>query len=403
MQRFFTERAHLMCPNMCFGIVVKIDAPFDRNQIHNTTELLADAHPFLKALLGQDEDGYYYKGTDESQIQLVIKDIEVSGVDDKILIDEYRNLTKNEWDLRNEGMLKILSLKNGSKTILLFVFHHLLTDGRGAFMLAEEFAACYKTGVKPECVEEKLISSKNDMPKNSTLPFISKLLVKRANSQWKKENHTLSYDDYLKLANDYLATDKLDRKIKIETPEAYKEMTESCYDHHVSVNDYLMAKMYLEDKTDKIIIAYDLREKLACYKKGAMGNYSTAFSVVYKNKCDDIWKVAADVRALVKKTSANPRDLYLVLQCYADLNGELLDATFVASKCGYDSKAANFIGTMFFGFGESKGYSITNLGKFDSSNIDEAVFMPPASPATKKTVGVVSVNGKMFMSSAVRS
>ena len=32
----------------------------------------------------------------------------------------------------------------------------------------------------------------------------------------------------------------------------------------------------------------------------------------------------------------------------------------------------------------------------------EAVFIPPASPAMKKTLGVVSVNGRMFVSSAVR-
>ena len=124
--------------------------------------------------------------------------------------------------------------------------------------------------------------------------------------------------------------------------------------------------------------------------------------MVYKNKSDDIWEIAKEVHELINKRVSKPRDLYLVLQCYADLDGELLDASFVASRCGYHSKAAEFIGTMFFGFAESKGYSITNLGKLNSSNIEEAVFIPPASPAMKKTLGVVSVNGRMFVSSAFR-
>ena len=182
----------------------------------------------------------------------------------------------------------------------------------------------------------------------------------------------------------------------------YKEIVEACHKHRVSVNDYLMAQMYKNDKTDKIIIAYDLRERLSCYKKGALGNYSTAFSVVYRKKTDDVWKIAKDVHKLIIKKESNPKALYLVLQCYAELDGELLDASFAASGCGYHSKAAEFIGTMFFGFAESKGYSITNLGKFDSKNIEEAVFIPPASPAMKKTLGVLSVNGRMFVSSAVR-
>lgn len=402
MQRIYTERAHLMCPNMCFGIVITIDAVFDMEKINKTVHDLSAAHPFLQAILGQDETGYYYKNTDTIKVQILYVNEEVSGGDDPIIIREYNNLTKKEWDLRREGMLKIVALRNGDKTVFLFVFHHLLADGRGALGLTEEFAACYKSDIIPHYVKEQLISSKNDMPRNSVLPFVSKLLVKRANKQWKKENHTLSYDEYIDIANKYLDLDEIDRNIKIEMPDAYKEMVEACHKHRVSVNDYLMAQMYVNDKTDKIVIAYDLRGKISCYQTGALGNYSTAFSVVCKNKSDDIWEIAKEVHELINKRVSKPRDLYLVLQCYADLDGELLDASFVASRCGYHSKAAEFIGTMFFGFAESKGYSITNLGKLNSSNIEEAVFIPPASPAMKKTLGVVSVNGRMFVSSAVR-
>lgn len=403
MQRIYTERAHLMCPNMFFGIAIIIDAVFDMQKINKAVYDLANAHPFLQAVLGQDEAGYFYKNTGTIKAQVLYENEEVSGIDDPVIIGVYNKLTKNEWDLRREGMLKIVALRNVDKTVFLFVFHHLLTDGRGALGLTEEFAACYKSDIIPDFVEEKIISSKSDMPKNSTLPFMSKLLVKRANRLWKRENHILSYDEYIVLANKYLDSDEIERNIKPEMPGAYKEMVEACHKHRVSVNDYLMAQMYVNDKTDKIIIAYDLRKKLSCYKKGALGNYSTAFSVVYRNKSDDVWEIAEKVHELIGKRVSKPRDLYLVLQCYSDLDGELLDASFAATRCGYRSKAAEFIGTIFFGFAKSKGYSITNLGKFDSNNIEEAVFIPPASPAVKKTLGVVSVNGKMFVSSAVRT
>ena len=90
--------------------------------------------------------------------------------------------------------------------------------------------------------------------------------------------------------------------------------------------------------------------------------------------------MARDVHDLVSKKTRNPQNVYLVLQCYADMQGELLDATFAAARCGYDSRAANFTETMFFGL----------------------AFIPPASPAMKKTVGVLTVNGKMYRSVAVR-
>ncbi len=404
MQRIFTERAHLMCPNMFFGIAVSVDKFYNEEDIGKAISNLSKAHPFLCSLLGRNEadSTFYYDTTSESKVELILKGEEVSGVNDSKITDEYTCLTSKEWDLRKEGMLKVIAFKNSSKTIFLLVVHHLLTDGRGAFLLSNELADAYLKGIEIAFAEEKLISSKSDMPKNSTLPFISKMLVNRANNQWKKENHRLSYDEYINLANKFLETDKISRKVEEVSSDTYKKMVTDCHEHSVSVNDYLMAKMYIEDNTEKIIIAYDLREKLNCYNKGALGNYSTAFSVVYKGKKDDIWNVAKEVRSLVKKISSNPKDLYLVLQCYADLNGDLLDATFASTKCGFESKAASFIGSMFFGFSESKGYSITNLGRFTCESIDSALFIPPASPATKKTLGVLTVNDKMYISSAER-
>lgn len=402
MQRIYTERAHLMCPNMFFGIVISVDAAFDRDKISEAVNALSEAHPFLRALLGKDDDGFFYDVTGENQTKLIFKDIEVSGAGDEKILHEYEGLTKKEWDLRKEGMLKVMPFRNGGKTVFLFVFHHLLADGRGAFLLTEEFAKCCKTGDAPAAVEEQLISSKKDMPENSALPFVSRLLVRRANKKWRKEGHALSYEEYIRIADKFLETDEINRSIRAESSEVFNEMITACREHGVSVNDYLMARMYINDKTDKIIIAYDLRDKLSCYRKGALGNYSTAFSVEYKSKTDDVWKAAQDIHALVQKKTGNPKNLYLVLQCYADLDGYVLDAAFAAARCGYESEAAKFIGSMFFGFTESKGYSITNLGKFDSSNIEEAVFLPPASPAIRKTLGVLTVNGKMFVSEAVR-
>ena len=66
MQRVFTERAHLMCPNMCFGIAVTIDAAFDRDKLLRTGDALSEAHPFLRSLLGKDENGYFYADTGRS-------------------------------------------------------------------------------------------------------------------------------------------------------------------------------------------------------------------------------------------------------------------------------------------------------------------------------------------------
>lgn len=404
MQRIYTERAHLMCPNMCFGMVISVSAEYNESRILSTVESVAAAHPFLRSLLGSDETGktYFYSVTEKPQVEVICTNTSVTGVDDKAVLDEFSSLTGREWDLRREGMLKLAAYRCGENTVFLLVFHHLLTDGRGALMLSDEFASCYAAGTEPRFVEEKLIASKADMPKDSQLPFISRMLVDRANRQWRKENHILSYDEYLSIANDFLTSDNVERSITVTADDEFISIVDDCHEHNVSVNDYLMASMYANDDTNKIIIAHDLRGELDCYNPGALGNYSTAFSVEYKDRKKDIRTSAQKIRSLVRKKISNPSDLYLVLQCYAELDPNLLDAAFVSARCGYDSKAARFIGSMFFGFAESKGHSITNLGRYESRYIDSAVFIPPASPATKKTLGVVTVNGKMITATAER-
>lgn len=63
------------------------------------------------------------------------------------------------------------------------------------------------------------------------------------------------------------------------------------------------------------------------------------------------------------------------------------------------SKAAKFVGANMFGYEKRDGISITNLGSIHNPNIKEAIFIPPALPATIQTLGVLTVNDKMQLCS----
>lgn len=396
-QYLYTEQAHLMCPNMNFGIVSEINGPFDEDRIRDTLLLLVKAHPFLSALLGYEEETkrYYYNITSDSQVDLIIMDENVTGLYDKLVISEYERLISTDWNLTCEGMLKIVCWKQENKLCILFVFHHLLADGRAALSLVKEFADYYVHGDLPISVEEKLISSVDDFPSGSELPFVSKILVDGANKRWKKENQPVSYERYHDFANKYLQKDKVIHNTFAYDEETMSKISSLCKENLVSVNDYLVAKMFEEDKADKIIIASDLREQLHCYSKGALGNYATAFSVRLKVKSSDPMIIAREVHEQVTKIMKTPKSLYLILQCYARLTPSLIDAAAISTLGNFDSKAGKFIGTAFFGFKSPTGYSITNLGKIESKSIDNAMFIPPASPAIKKIEGVLTVNGRM--------
>lgn len=176
-----------------------------------------------------------------------------------------------------------------------------------------------------------------------------------------------------------------------------------CKQNGVSVNDYLIAKMMLEDRTNKVVIAADIRNQTKCYRQGALGNYSTAFSVVVKKKEENIISLTKSVASIVSTICQHPQKEMLVLACYIHMQPELIDTVAISTLGDFESKAGAFIGKNMFGYGSQNGYSITNLGKIQSDVIANAIFIPPASPANKKTLGVLTVNGNMNICSAIRN
>ena len=431
MEYLFSERAHLACPNMCFGIAATLGKAFEKERFEECLAGLVGAHPFLRSRLGYEKEtnSYFYDVKEQSQVEVIFAGEICDGTEDagslipvadediitsSKIIEQFEKLTTRDWNLFNEGFLKIAVWKAGDRTVLLFLFHHLLADGRGALGLIQEFADYYVDDIEPKAAQEHLIT-KEDLPANSKLSFISRALVNYANRQWKKENHQLSYEEYHSFADKFLQEDFVEHSIEVISADKLTELHDECKVHKVSMNDYLLAKMFMEEKTDSIVMACDLRNQLTCYNQGSLGNYATAFSVKFKQgksadtrksvdsaNTTDIFPLAKKVHNQIQKKLATPKDLYLVLQCYASLEPGLLDAAMISSRGAFDSNAAKFIGTTFFNYDKAKGYSITNLGKIESKNIESAFFIPPASPAIKKTQGVLTVNGVMRICTSQR-
>ena len=204
MEYLFTERAHLVCPNMCFAIAASLVKAFDKERIEETVRRLAEAHPFLRARLGYEKEtnSYFYDVKEQSQVQVIYEreicdeheeaieseDNRGTAAAEEVIsspeiIEEFEKLTARDWNLFSEGLLKIAVWNAGGRTTLLFIFHHLLADGRGALGLVQEFADFYADDIVPKTAPEHLII-KEDLPANSKLSFISRALVNHANRQW---------------------------------------------------------------------------------------------------------------------------------------------------------------------------------------------------------------------------
>ncbi len=387
----YTERAHYMCPNMHFGIVAEIEAEFDENRIIESIDVLKSAHPLMRSLIAEEQgsSGVYYEEQSELEIPVTIK----KGNDN--WQTDYEAVSSAGWNVQKEALLKVFAYPSEIGTRILFIAHHLLCDGRGLLHLVQEFADHYANDVKPHPVDEKLMESLNDLPGGSDLGFVSKLLIKDANRKWHKEGHKVSYEEYLKFERDHDSKQDIKREIKNIDEEELDTLLDLCRGNGVSVNDYLVAKMMIDEGTDKVVIASDIRNKIINYKEGALGNYATAFGVVVKKKSSEIFELAKAVDHEVRSIISKPDKEMLVLSCYFNMDPELLDAIAISTIGNFESKAGRFVGSKMFGYEKRDGHCITNLGRVESSVISEAIFIPPASPANRKAWGVLTINKKM--------
>ena len=387
----YTERAHYMCPNMHFGIMAEIGKELDTEKITKTIAVLKSAHPLMRSLIAEEEGSskIYYEEHPELEIPVTIKETESDWQTD------YNAVSKAGWNVQKEALLKVFAYPSENTAKILFIAHHLLCDGRGLLQLVQEFAEHYVSGIEPRQADGKLIESIEDLPKGSDLRFISKVIIKDANKKWQKEGHIVSYDEYLKFEREFDSKQKIKREITNIDGEELDKILASCKENGVSLNDYLIAQMMHEENTDKVVIASDIRNKIRNYQKGTIGNYATAFSVVVKKKNNDTMELAKTVSNEVKNIINKPDKEMLVLSCYFNMDPELLDAVAISTLGDFPSNAGKFVGSKMFGFEKRDGHCITNLGRIESSTINEAVFIPPASPANKKAWGVLTINKNM--------
>jgi NRPS condensation-like uncharacterized protein len=390
-QYILTERAHLMCPNMHFGIKATFPMRCDFERIAAAMAGLTRVHPFLHSVIAADDatGRLYYKICEDLRIPLLQKD------DAGRWAEDYQALTKDGWDVFHEPLLKVVVYPLDGGFAALFIAHHLLADGRGLLGLVRQFADCCQTGAQPTYAGETLISSIRDLPRGSDLSPVNRFLIHRANRSWQKEQHAVDYPRYRAFEQRFLRENPVRMTTETMDADAVDGLLERCREWGVSLNDYLVADMMCRERTNRVVIAMDIREKLPCYRTGALGNYATAAGIEVKSSFSDVWATAQAVAAQVERKRNDVRGQMLILACYLRMEPELIDAAAIAAMGGFQSRAGRFVGSLILGYAKRSGYSITNLGNLDDPKITEAVFIPPASPANRKTVGVLSVNRRM--------
>ena len=294
---------------------------------------------------------------------------------------------------------------NGSRDFI-FLMHHLGGDGKSLCYFIETFLNCLSgNGKTPEYQPVKLLTTEN-LPKDSALPFVAKLLANHYNKMWLKECGTsqiFSFEDMQKAYESFWKNHRTVVHIYPLDEAALKAELAECKKAGIGYTSYAVAKLLKDESGKKSVgLAVDARPD----GNRTMSNQATGISVDYAyNKKKTLVENAACIDRLMKAKLAKPELKYFILQFMAAFEPSLVDAVNLEFAGAFHSKTSEKLAQLL-GYGtNTKDYSITNLTKLDipveysggraSLKIEDFVFVPPVVSYGKNIIGMVTANGRL--------
>lgn len=381
-----TERADLFDVNMIITMKVELEKTPSFDQLKKAFDKACKCHEVLTSKIVIEESGqaFYvdndFVGSSFSQSDLSLQE----------LIKENERL---RFKIEKGEFIRAFV----SSEELVFMMHHLGGDGKSLLYFIETFMKCL-AGESCAFVPFKNLTLK-ELPKNSSLPFLFKLLAENWNKKWDKSKRIFNFEDMNK---EYaLFWEKHETKIEIKRYEKdqLEGLLKNAKEAGVSLTSYLITDL-IKNSAKKMDIGLAVDGRLD--KNRAIGNQATGISIQYKYKQKlSFEENAKKVQRLMKEKLSDDGNRFLILQFIGQLDPTLIDTMNLEHADYFHSKVTSRVAELL-GYGKkTKDLSITNLTRVDipleygDNRIKEIIFIPPVVSYGKNIIGIVTCGNIM--------
>ncbi|MCR4940829.1 MAG: hypothetical protein K5930_12105 [Treponemataceae bacterium] len=384
--RIETERADLFDVNMIIIMRVELEKTLPFDKMKAAFEEACKCHEVLTSKIVIEESGQAFYidnasvGSSFSQSDLSLKE----------LIKENERL---RFKIEKGEFIRAFALPEG----LVFMMHHLAGDGKSLLYFIETFMKCL-SGQPCAFVPFKNLTLK-ELPKNSSLPFLYKILVKNWNRRWSKVKRLFSFEDMDKEYQQFWKNHETKIEIKRYEKDQLEGLLKNAKQAGVSLTSYLITDL-IKNSAKKMDIGLAVDGRLD--KNRAMGNQATGIAINYKYKQKlSFEENAKKVQRLLKEKLSDDGNRFLILQFMGQLDPTLIDTMNLEHADYFHSKVTSRVAELL-GYGKrTKDLSITNLTRADipleygDNRIKELVFIPPVVSYGKNIIGIVTCGNNM--------
>lgn len=384
--RIETERADLFDVNMIITMKVELEKSLPFDKMKAAFEEACKCHEVLTSKIVIEESGqaFYvdndFVGSSFSQSDLSMQE----------LIKENERL---RFKIEKGEFIRAFAYPEG----LVFMMHHLAGDGKSLLYFIETFMKCL-SGQPCAFVPFKNLTLK-ELPKNSGLPFLYKILVKNWNRRWSKVKRLFSFEDMDKEYQQFWKNHETKVEINRYDKDQLEELLKKAKAEGVTLTSHIITDM-IKNSAKKMDIGLAVDGRLD--KNRAMGNQATGIAINYKYKQKlSFEENAKKVQRLMKEKLSDDGNRFLILQFMGQLDPTLIDTMNLEHADYFHSKVTSRVAGLL-GYGKkTKDLSITNLTRADipleygDNRIKELVFIPPVVSYGKIIIGIVTTGELM--------
>ena len=384
--RIQTERIDLFDVNIVITMNVKLEKRVGFERLNEAFYKACKLHEILNLKVVIKPSGEaFYTDNDKPQNSISKTDLTLSE-----LINENES---KRFKIEQGEFIRAFDSKEG----LVFMMHHLGGDGKSLLYFIETFMKCL-SGVECEKIPFRNLLT-DDLPKESSLPFIYRILVTMWNKKWSKTRRVFDYKDMDSAYQDFWKEHKTKIIITRYEKDVLDDLLKRANKIKVSLTSYLITKMLKENtKTGDVGLAVDARDD----KNRSMGNQVTGVSIRYTYDDQKTFdKNAKAVHQIMIKRLRSVRFRYFALQFMGKLDPTLKDAINL-ERAGYFNSEFTSKVAGYLGYGEKiRDLSVTNLTRADIvldygvNSIKEIVFVPPIVAYAKNVIGIVTTGDIM--------
>ena len=370
--RMITERAYLRSPSIHVGMKAEITGAFSDEQFLDAVQKTCIRHPLLRSTIKINKTREAYYALNSSR-EIEVSFFQYTGPDQWILW--YEDSDKRPFDFENGPLLRLVVFRNKESSIVVILGHHILGDGLAYLYLVRDLLGFLNGESNDTVLYPSVINEKTSLPRAAKPNWLSRFLIQRLNTAWKKNKKIFTNADYYTFFEEYRSKNHPGLYLNSSGKEETRAFVARCHDMHISMNEAILtAFLYAIQKCDKkhtgkpleVGVAINVRKELVPPVGECMGNFVSGILVkaAYNYK-KSFLENAKENREILKTKIENVHTKFAALNFLLALDPDLIDSICFAEYGNYDNSISKKVANILGERSSNKGIGVTNLGRID--------------------------------------